>query len=276
MGRNAAVRQYTQFAFKVEATRRRMSNAATPKPGRFDEEWAKLDLAPMMMRGKAELPEASLILTSVKPELTVRGTLLNRIMLAPLGYEEIKIVHGEEEDQSAGRLIISKFPDGARSEEQGPSNTGKNPERDDRQGGNRRSEKTLQHYPDQAEKEDLDFNSLSDFENGADALEATIEPADEGTSTLEPPSAFMGTNWNLPESGSPSNSKNTEQKLLMESPIRRGIEGAARVSFLGTLPEVGWEVHHRDHENRTRCRMDRVASLEEVRTVVQAREPSLF
>ena len=51
--------------------------------------------------------------------------------------------------------------------------------------------------PDQAEKEDdkastgglssLDFNFLSDFESGADALEATTESADEGTSTLEPP-----------------------------------------------------------------------------------------
>ena len=44
-----------------------MSNIATPKPGRFDEEWAKLDLSPMIMRGMADLPEASLILTSVKP-----------------------------------------------------------------------------------------------------------------------------------------------------------------------------------------------------------------
>ena len=35
----------------------------------------------------------------------------------------------------------------------------------------------------------LDFNFLSDFESGADAL--------------EPPSAFMETNRNLPESGSP-------------------------------------------------------------------------
>ena len=69
----------------------------------------------------------------------------------------------------------------------------------------------------------LDFNFLSDVENGTDTLEATIEPADEGTSTLEPPPALMGTNRNLPESSSPSNSKNTEQKLLMESPMRRRI-----------------------------------------------------
>ena len=67
IGRNVAVLQYTQFTYTDEATRRRMSNIATPKPGRFDEEWAKLDLAPMIMRGMADLPEASLILTSVKP-----------------------------------------------------------------------------------------------------------------------------------------------------------------------------------------------------------------
>ena len=137
----------------------------------------------------------------------------------------------------------------------------------------------MQQYPDQAEKEDdkastgglsrLNLNFLSDFENGADALETT-EPADEGTSTLEPPSAFMETNRNLPESGYLSNSKDNEQRLLMESPRRRRTEGAARVPFLGTLPEEEWEVHHRDHENRTGCRMDRVAFMEEVWTVVQS------
>ena len=84
MGRIAVVLQYTQFTYTDEATRRRMSIAATPKPGKFDEEWAKLDLAPMVIRGKAELPETSLILTSVKPELTVGGTLRTRNMLAPM------------------------------------------------------------------------------------------------------------------------------------------------------------------------------------------------
>ena len=142
------------------------------------------------------------------------------------------------------------------------------PEGDDGQGGSRQSEEPMQQEPDQAEKEDdkaslggvssLDFIFLSDFENGADALE-TNEPADEGTSTLVPPSAFMDTSRNSPESGSPSNSKDTEQRLLKESLRRRRTEGAARVPFLGTLPKEEWEVHHRDHENRTGCRMDRVA-----------------
>ena len=144
VGRNAAVLQYTRFAYTDQATRRRISNAATSKPGAFDKEWAELNLAPMRMRGRAELPEASLILTSVKPELTVGGTLRMRTFLAPFGYEENKIVNGEEEDQSAGRQIIPKFPEGARTEEQVPSNSKDRSEGDDGQGGSRRSEGPMQ------------------------------------------------------------------------------------------------------------------------------------
>ena len=107
----------------------------------------------------------------------------------------------------------------------------------------------------------LDFNLFSDIENNADAVETT-EPENEGTSTLEPPSAFAEMKRNLLESSSPGNSKDNEQ--------RRRIEGAARVPFLGTLSEEEWEVHHRDHENRTGCRLDRVAFMEEVWTVVQS------
>ena len=58
-------------------------------------------------------------------------------MLAPFGCEEVKLNHGEEEDQSAGRLVVPKFPDGARDEEQVPSSSGKNPRRYDWQGGSR-------------------------------------------------------------------------------------------------------------------------------------------
>ena len=36
VGRNAAVLQHTQFVYTDQATRRRISNAATPKPGGFD------------------------------------------------------------------------------------------------------------------------------------------------------------------------------------------------------------------------------------------------
>ena len=201
VGRNAAVLQYTRFAYTDQRTRRRISNAATPKPGRFDEEWAGLGLAPMKMRGRTELPEASLILTSVKPELTVVGTLRTRTFLAPFGCEEIKVVHGEEEDRSAGTLIIPKFPEGTDNDEQGPSSSKKDiSEGDYGQGGSRQTEEPMQQDASQARGEDdrastggvssLDFNIFSDLENNADTLETT-ESADEGISTLEPPSAFM-------------------------------------------------------------------------------------
>ena len=119
-------------------------------------------------------------------------------------------------------------------------------EGDDGQEGSRRTEEPMQQGNDRADREDdrastggissLNFNFLNNFENNADTLEAA-DPADEGTSTLEPPSAFMKMKRNLPESSSPDNSKGNEQRLLMESSRRRRIEGAARVPFLGTLPE---------------------------------------
>ena len=137
VGRNAAVMQYTQFAYTGESTRRRMTNAATPNPGRFEEEWAKLDPAPMNTRGKADLQEAALIVVNVKPELVISGKLLTRTALAPFGCEKIKIKYGEEEDKSAGRLVVPKFPDGTRSEEQGPSCSGRNQKRDDKEAKDR-------------------------------------------------------------------------------------------------------------------------------------------
>ena len=278
VGRNAAVLQYTRFAYTDQATRRRISNAATPKPGRFDEEWKELGLASMRMRGRTELPEDSLILTSVKNEMKVGGILQTRTFLAPFGCEEIKVVHGEEEDKWAGTLLIPRFQEEADNEEQGPLSSNKDKsEGDDGQGGSRQTEEPMQQ--DQAGGEDdrastggtssLDFNIFSDLENNADTLETT-EPADEGISTLEPPSAFMEMKRNLPESSSPGNSRNNDQRILMESPRRRRIEASARVPFLGTLPEEEWEVHHRDHESRTGCKLDIVAFMEEVWTVVQS------
>ena len=185
----------------------------------------------MKMRGRTELSEASLILTSVKPELTVVGTLRTRSFLAPFGCEETKVVHGEEEDRSAGTLIIPKFPEGTDNDEQGPSSSKKDmSEGDDGQGGSRQTEEPMQQDADQAGGEDdrastgrvssLDFNIFSDLENNADTLETNV-PADEGISTLEPPSAFMEMKRNLPESSSPCNSRNSEQRSLMESPRRR-------------------------------------------------------
>ena len=145
------------------------------------------------------------------------------------------MVHGEEEDRSAGTLIIPKFPGGADTGKQGPSHSKRDKsEGDDGQGGSRQIEEPMQQDASQAGGEDdrastggvssLDFNIFSDLENNADTLETT-EPADEGISTLEPPSAFTEKKRNLPESSSPGNSRNNEQRILMESPRRRRVEG---------------------------------------------------
>ena len=85
---------------------------------------------------------------------------------------------------------------------------------------------------------------LDDDEVGTETLAGTTEPAEDETSTLEPLSAFMNLSHNLPESSSPRKTKATAKKLLMKSPRRRRIKSAARVPFLGTLPEEEWEVHH--------------------------------
>ena len=99
----------------------------------------------MKMRGRTELPEASLILTSVKSEMKALGTLQARTFLAPFGCEEIKVVNGQEEDRSAGTLLIPRFPEEADNNEKGPSSSNQDKsERDDGQGGSRQTDEPMQ------------------------------------------------------------------------------------------------------------------------------------
>ena len=53
----------------------------------------------MILRVKANLQEVALIVMNVKPELTISGSLWTRTVLAPFGCEEIKVKHGEEDNQ---------------------------------------------------------------------------------------------------------------------------------------------------------------------------------
>ena len=76
-----------------ESTRSRTSNAATPKPEKLEDEWAKLELAPTAMRGKSDLQEAALIVTIVRTEMAKTGKLLTRTAPAPFGCEEKVIRH---------------------------------------------------------------------------------------------------------------------------------------------------------------------------------------
>ena len=65
------------------------------------------------------------------------------------------MVHGEEEDGSAGTLIIPKFLEGADTEKQGPSSSKKDTsEGDDEQVGSRQMEEPMQQDANQAGGED--------------------------------------------------------------------------------------------------------------------------
>ena len=170
--RNSAVLQNTQLAHAYESTRIRMNNAATPKCGRLEEDWTKLDLAPTVLRGKEDLQEAALIAMSAKLELAISWKLQTRTALAPFGCEEVNIKHGEEEDKSTGKLVVPNFPDETMNEEQRPSGPGRNQKRDDKEGEDRRPEEPMKQDPDQTGKDDdkasaggvssLDFNFLDD------------------------------------------------------------------------------------------------------------------
>ena len=103
-----------------------MSNGATSKPERLKEEWAKLDLASSMTRGRANLQEAALIVMNVRPESTQTGKLPTRTALAPFGCEEVEIRFAERKDRSAWELVEPKFPVETMIDEQGPSMSGKN------------------------------------------------------------------------------------------------------------------------------------------------------
>ena len=88
----------------------RMSIVATTKPRRFEEEKANLDLATMVMRSRADLQQAALIVMSVKKELAVSGKLLTRTAPAPFGCEEVKKKHGENERRVSWQASRAELP----------------------------------------------------------------------------------------------------------------------------------------------------------------------
>ena len=78
----------------------------------------------------------------------------------------------------------------------------------------------------------------------------TTEPAEKRASTLEPPSVFMKVFHDMSESSSHGAvAVVTSAKLLVDSPRRRKIETAARVLFVGSLPEDEWEANRMQNKS---------------------------
>ena len=109
--------------------------------------------------------------------------------------------------------------------------------RDDEEQEDCQPEEPMDHKPDQAGKDNdkasvggasslLEFDFLDEDEEGTETLAGLLnqrktEPAEDETSTLEPPSAFMNAAHNLSESSSPGKIETTTKKLLTESPRKR-------------------------------------------------------
>ena len=131
------------------------------------------------------------------------------------------IKHGEREDQSAGKLVVPKLPIKTMNEEQGTSESGKVDEREDEEKEDRQPEDQIEQDPGQVVGDDnepsvgdasnLDFNFTDEEEEETETLAGTAEPAEDETSTLESPSAFMNAANNLPESSSPGKIETTRK-----------------------------------------------------------------
>ena len=101
----------------------------------------------------------------------------------------------------AGKLIMPKLSVETMNDEQGPSGSGKNEERDDVEKKGRQPKEPMEQDPDRAGRDgsktstgdssSLVFKVLDEDEEGRETLAGTTEPAEHEISMLEPPSAFM-------------------------------------------------------------------------------------
>ena len=107
------------------------------------------------MRGTAELQEAALIAMSVKPELAIGGKLMTMTALAPFGCRE-KTRRIRRQVSWSGKVVWPRFPDETTNDEQ------------------------------ELSVSSLDFNFLNSYEVATATLGGTTEPAEEGTTTMEP------------------------------------------------------------------------------------------
>ena len=90
----------------------------------------------------------------MKPKLAINGKLLTRTALAHFGCEEAVIKYGENEDRSAGKLVVPKLPVETTNDEQGPSGSGKKEEQDDVEKEDCQSKKPMEQDPDQMGRDD--------------------------------------------------------------------------------------------------------------------------
>ena len=106
---------------------------------------------PIILRGKVDLQETALIILNVRSELATTEKLLTQNSVPPISCERIAMKYGEREDQSAGKLLVPKLPvETMEGNEQGPSSSRQNYERDEEDYEDRQPEEPMEQDLDQA------------------------------------------------------------------------------------------------------------------------------
>ena len=131
-------------------TGRRISNFETPNPGKLEREWAKMNLS---LTELIDLQEAALIVLNVTAEFVASGSLLTSDTLAPFVCEEIFVRHGAQKAQSTDELAVPKVPiETIEDNEQEPSGSGQNKEREDENQEDRKTEEPMEQDHNQTKK----------------------------------------------------------------------------------------------------------------------------
>ena len=172
--------------------------------------------------------------------------------LAPHGEESVDFLVDDELFYHAGDLTVPARPDSGMDTRQGPSGPKPKPDAND---------DVLMYQDDDNMEGKGDKSGKMDI--GAlekDLLEYQFSEDDDGevdgSLLLMTPSSLMSPTKEAPANLSPVDPKGLArdyrsrdpQKLLHESPRRRKIEEAMRVSFLSTLPEEEWERYQSELE----------------------------
>ena len=174
---------------------------------------------------------------------------------------------------------MPKLPVETTNDEQGPSGSWTNEKRDDTKKEYRQPEEPMEQNSDQAGRDDdkaesrgvssLDFNISDEDEEGTETLTGTTEAAVDETSMLEPPSAIFNAVHRLPASSFPGKNESIMKKFFDGVSAQEKNRRRSPSTFLGNPAKKEWVGHHRDHENRISCGIDKYAFMEEVWPLVQ-------
>ena len=142
-------------------------------------------------------------------------------------------------NRSAGKLVE---PIETKNNEQGPSGSGKNEERDDEEKEDHQPEELMEQDTDQVRRDGdkalLGCASWTKMKKEQKRWKGRRTQLKVKLSTLEPPSAIMKAALRLPESSTPGKIEITTVKLLTESPRRRKKRMCSTTTYLGNPARI--------------------------------------